>query len=99
MPSTSPPGSGAHQPLSDTLHVRVARPADAPGILRLITQNVASGELLPRTLEFVTLQADHFLVAARGGRLVGCVHLEEYAPSLAEVRSLAVDPAAQGVGV
>ena len=30
---------------------------------------------------------------------MGCVHLEEYAPSLAEVRSLAVDPLAQAGGV
>ena len=29
----------------------------------------------------------------------GCVHLDEYAPSLAEVRSLAVHPSAQGKGV
>jgi amino-acid N-acetyltransferase len=47
----------------------------------------------------VELHADHFLVAERDGRVVGCVHLDEYAPSLAEVRSLAVAPEAQGLGV
>lgn len=65
----------------------------------MIDLNVPSGELLPRTPDFVLLNADHFLVAERHGRVVGCVHLDEYAPSLAEVRSLAVSPDAQGAGV
>ena len=79
--------------------VRSAAAADVEAIVALIDLNVPSGELLPRTADFVTLNADHFLVAERNGRVVGCVHLEEYAPSLAEVRSLAVSPDAQGAGV
>lgn len=79
--------------------VRSAAAADVEAILALIDLNVPSGELLPRTADFVTLNADHFLVAERDGRVVGCVHLDEYAPSLAEVRSLAVSPDAQGAGV
>jgi amino-acid N-acetyltransferase len=79
--------------------VRSATVADVAAIVALIDLNVPSGELLPRTPEFVTLHIDHFLVAESAGRIVGCVHLEEYAPSLAEVRSLAVAPTAQGIGV
>jgi amino-acid N-acetyltransferase len=79
--------------------VRPATAADVAAIVALIDLNVPSGELLPRTREFVALHIDHFLVAASEGEIVGCVHLEEYAPSLAEVRSLAVAPAAQGSGV
>ena len=79
--------------------VRAATPADAEAIVALIDLNVPSGELLPRSLDFVQLHADHFLVAERDGAIIGCVHLDEYAPSLAEVRSLAVDPKAQGMGV
>jgi amino-acid N-acetyltransferase len=79
--------------------VRPATAADVAAIVALIDLNVPSGELLPRTPEFVALHIDHFLVAASEGQIVGCVHLEEYAPSLAEVRSLAVAPAAQGSGV
>ena len=79
--------------------VRSAAAADVEAILALIDLNVPSGELLPRTADFVTLNADHFLVAERNGRVVGCVHLEEYAPSLAEVRSVAVSPDAEGAGV
>ena len=78
--------------------VRRATAADAADIVALIDLNVPSGELLPRSADFVQLHADHFLVAERDGRVIGCVHLDEYAPSLAEVRSLAVAPDAQGVG-
>lgn len=79
--------------------IRPAATEDVAAIVGLIDLNVPSGELLPRTAEFVTLHIDHFLVAEERGRIIGCVHLEEYAPSLAEVRSLAVAPEAQGVGV
>ena len=79
--------------------VRSATPADAYAIVELIDLNVPSGELLPRTLDFVRMNAEHFIVAEAAGRIIGCVHLDEYAPSLAEVRSLAVAPQAQGMGV
>jgi amino-acid N-acetyltransferase len=79
--------------------VRSATAGDAADIVALIDLNVPSGELLPRSSDFVQLHSDHFLVAEHGGRIVGCVHLDEYAPSLAEVRSLAVAPDAQGMGV
>lgn len=81
------------------ISIRSATFADVAEIVALIDLNVPSGELLPRTAEFVQLHADHFLVAEREGHVVGCVHLDEYAPSLAEVRSLAVAPDAQGLGV
>ena len=79
--------------------VRPATPDDVAAIVALIDLNVPSGELLPRTPEFVLGHIDHFLVAERDGEMIGCVHLDEYAPSLAEVRSLAVSPSAQGAGV
>ena len=79
--------------------IRPARRSDASTIVRLINLNVATGELLPRSEEFVAAHATHFLVASEDGRLLGCVHLDEYAPSLAEIRSLAVDPTCQGKGI
>lgn len=79
--------------------IRRATRTDAATIVRLINLNVASGELLPRSEEFVASHATHFLVASEDGRLLGCVHLDEYAPSLAEIRSLVVTPEAQGRGV
>ncbi len=85
---------------SDTSYtVRRATPADTAAIVTLIDMNVASGELLPRSADFVRMHVDHFIVAERDGEVIGCVHLDEYAPSLAEIRSLAVAPSAQGIGV
>ena len=78
---------------------RRAKPHDAPAIRALIDCYVGDGTLLPREESFIVAQADHFLVAEDEGRVVGCVHLEEYAPSLAELRSLAVDVTAKGRGV
>lgn len=78
---------------------RRATTEDVDAIVALIDSNVASGELLPRAPEFVRLHTRDFIVAELDGRIVGCVHLDEYAPSLAEVRSLAVAPDAQGMGI
>jgi N-acetylglutamate synthase-like GNAT family acetyltransferase len=79
--------------------VRRATPADAAAISALIGRFVASGALLPRSATFVADHAADFVVATARGRVVGCAHLEEYAPSLAELRSLAVDPDVQGGGI
>jgi amino-acid N-acetyltransferase len=79
--------------------IRRARSSDAAVISSLIEQHVASGTLLPRTPEFIGERAIDFLVATVDGRVVGCVHLEEYSPSLAEVRSIVVDAAHQRRGV
>ena len=85
--------------ISSQVVVRRARAADAAAVASLIQRYVPDGTLLPRSPEFVAERAGDFLVATFDGRVVGCVHLEEYSPSLAEVRSLAVDPAYQGRGV
>ena len=45
------------------------------------------------------MYAHEFIVAEQDGKVVGCVHLDEYSPSLAELRSLAVAPGAQGAGI
>ncbi|MDQ3809944.1 MAG: GNAT family N-acetyltransferase [Chloroflexota bacterium] len=79
--------------------IRRAHASDAPAIASLIQRYVPSGTLLPRSPEFIAEQATDFLVATLDGRVIGCVHLYEYSPSLAEIRSLAVDPTCQGRGV
>lgn len=82
------------------MHTRRATPADATAIRELIDLYVPSGTLLPRTEEFIGMNAHHFIVAVdESERVVGCVHLDEYAPSLAELRSLAVAPGTQGKGI
>jgi N-acetylglutamate synthase-like GNAT family acetyltransferase len=82
-----------------SIAIRRARAADAHRIASLIEQYVPSGTLLPRTPEFVAERAIDFLVATLHGGVVGCAHLEEYSPSLAELRSLAVDPDHQRKGI
>ena len=81
------------------LITRRAKETDAWAIKALIDRYVASGTLLPRTLDFIKDYSHEFIVAVDGENIVGCVHLDEYAPSLAELRSLAVDPGYQGRGV
>jgi amino-acid N-acetyltransferase len=79
--------------------IRRARASDAANVSLLIRQHVASGALLPRDPDFIAEHALDFLVATVDGRVVGCVHLDEYSPSLAEVRSIAVDASYQGRGI
>ena len=81
------------------MRIRGATANDAIAIQKLIAQYVGDGTLLPRSESFIAMHAHHFLVAEVNGALIGCVHLDEYAPSLSELRSLAVDPAGQGKGV
>lgn len=82
-----------------SVRVRRALPSDAHAIRLLIDAYVADGTLLPRSEAFISAQASDFLVAEENGHVVGCVHLDEYAPSLSELRSLAVDASMQGRGV
>lgn len=88
----------AAQTLDDII-IRLAVRDDVPGIKTLIEQFVASGDVLPRTLEEVEYLLPTFFVAEMGGEVVGCVTLEVYSWKLAEVRSLCVSLKAQGRGV
>jgi amino-acid N-acetyltransferase len=86
-------------PQRSAIITRRATPDDAAAIQALIDLYVPNGTLLPRTQAFIQANARDFIVAVGNGVVVGCVHLDEYAPSLAELRSLAVDPTWQGAGV
>src|SRR5581483_12173266 len=65
----------------------------------LITANLEEGHLLPRTLSDLQVHAGRFTVAMKGRTIVGCADLAALSPSVAEVRSLVVDPALRGAGV
>lgn len=82
-----------------TLAIRHSAPRDATTISALIQLYVPDGTLLPRAPEFVAERYIDYLVAVVEGQVVGCVHLDEYSPSLVEVRSLAVAPEHQGRGI
>jgi amino-acid N-acetyltransferase len=82
-----------------SFYVRCATPGDASAIAALIDYYVPDGTLLPRPPGFIAMYAHDFIVAVNNGNIVGCVHLDEYSPSLAEVRSLAVAPEYKAAGV
>jgi N-acetylglutamate synthase-like GNAT family acetyltransferase len=79
--------------------IRRARADDAGAMSALIQEYVPVGTLLPRAPDFIMERTLDFLVATVRGKVVGCVHLEEYSPSMAELRSLVVDPEYQGHGI
>lgn len=90
-PAALPPA-----PSPPAVNIRKAAPEDAPHIQALINGNVPSGVLLPRALDFILAQLEHYIVAEQDGEVLGCVHLEEYSPSLAEIRSVSVAGPHQG---
>lgn len=79
--------------------VRKARQDDIPALSNFISMFVATGELLPRTLDELQELLETFFVAELDGEIVGCAALEIYSKKLAELRSLAVSPKVQGRGV
>ena len=80
--------------------VRAATPRDAISVRALIDLFVPSGTLLPRSEDFIATYAHNFVVAeVQGEGIVGWAYLDEYSPSIAELRSLAVSPNFQGGGV
>ena len=84
-----------------SIHLRTGVAADAAVIHGLISANVNTGHLLPRSLEDVRDHAHRFIVAVEGDReedevVIGCAELAPLSESVAEVRSLVVDEARRG---
>jgi phosphonopyruvate decarboxylase len=86
-------------PVRPRFSLRRAVASDAADIEQLISHYVESGSLLPRSESFIVENLPDFIVAVEEDKIVGCAHLEDYAPSLAELRSLAVHPDRQGAGI
>ena len=76
-----------------------AEATDLVDLSDFIKPFVDSGEILPRTYDELEYLLDTFFIARQDGRLVGCAALEIYSQKLCEIRSLAVDPSAQGSGI
>lgn len=79
--------------------IRSARIADVPEIHSLITMFAERGLMLFRSPTELYENIRSFLVYEQDGRVVGCCALDVLWKDMAEVRSLAVDPAAHGSGI
>ena len=79
--------------------VRKASMRDIPNVLSVINSYAANGIMLPRTEFEMSENIRDFSVAYDGNVLMGCGALHFYTPSTAEVRSLAVLPAAKRHGI
>ena len=81
------------------IRIRKAVTEDLVELSDFIVPFVQSGELLPRTFDELEDLLETSFIARLDGRIVGCAALEIYNKKLCEIRSLAVDPAAQGLGI
>jgi amino-acid N-acetyltransferase len=79
----------------------ISRPTerDIAAIAALNNLFAPEGKTLHRTPQFVEEHLpDYRVIRGEDGRIVGCVALDEYSPSLAELVGLAVHPSARGRG-
>jgi amino-acid N-acetyltransferase len=79
-----------------SIHLRTGIAADATAIHGLISANLNTGHLLPRSLDDISEHAQRFIVAVDEEVVIGCAELAPLSESVAEVRSLVVDEARRG---
>jgi amino-acid N-acetyltransferase len=79
--------------------VRAARTRDVSAIRELIRAYTEDGRLLAKAQVTLFESVQEFVVAERDGEVVGCGALHVMWEDLAEVRSLAVRPELQALGV
>ena len=82
-----------------TIAVRRARTADVPAMRRLVELFASERILLAKAPVQYYEDVQEFFVAELDGGVVGCAALHVLWEDLAEIRSVAVDPAAQGHGI
>jgi amino-acid N-acetyltransferase len=80
------------------VQVRAARTPDVAAIRRLIDLYAGHKILLDKATVTLFEDVQEFVVAERGGVVVGCGALHVIWEDLAEVRTLAVDPDVRGSG-
>lgn len=85
--------------VTNNITIRYATLADAPAIADLVNVGVREGQLLPRSLESIRTSIDDWIIARDDQRIVGVGSLVEMNPTLAEVRSLVVEPAYRKFGI
>ena len=78
--------------------LRKAKMSDIPRMIELINGFARDGTMLPRTEFELSEGIRDFTILLADGVILGCAGLHFYGHTIAEVRSLAVDPACQGSG-
>ena len=79
--------------------MRPARTGDVPAVRALVDRYAPDRRLLSKATVTLYEDVQEFLVAEGDGRVLGCGALHVLWADLAEVRTVAVDPAVQGRGV
>lgn len=79
--------------------IRAARDSDVEAIYRLVSEHLAEGHLLPRSLDEIARRVHRFLVAVDGDRILACADLAPLSRKVAEVRSLVVADEARSRGI
>jgi amino-acid N-acetyltransferase len=79
--------------------IRQATLTDAGAILELVNRLAAEQVMLPRSPASVIERIRDFVVAEVDGAFAGCGALSIVWSDMAEIRSIAVDPAHQGLGL
>ncbi len=96
--STTAGNSAAPGPVA--VAYRPARPSDVPALHGLISIFAEQKLMLPRPMpELYDTVRDFILAEAEPGGLMGCVAVHVATDKIAELKALAVAPAAQGRGV
>lgn len=88
-----------HEDAEWRILIRWARTADVPTIRRLIDIYAPVGKLLAKATVALYEDIQEFLVAEVAGRVIGCGALHVMWEDLAEIRTIAVDPAWHGRGL
>ena len=78
--------------------IRAARTSDVPVVRKLVDSNVESGRLLSKATVTLYESVQEFVVAelTADGTVAGCGALHVMWEDLAEIRTVAVDPAVRG---
>ena len=85
--------------MADDVTVRRARTDDVPAIRDLVDRFAPERRLLSKATVTLYEDVQEFVVAEVDGVVVGCAALHVLWADLAEVRTVAVDPALQGRGL
>jgi amino-acid N-acetyltransferase len=90
---------GARGEAGGEVGVEVAGPDDAEAIAALLARNRAEPTLLLQPVERVRAHIDEFVLVRAGAGIHACAQLRRHRPDIAEIMSVAVDPAEHGRGL